>query len=98
MKGINVKKVETDDLIEIREILGSFGADECMKCGSKDTKAMYFIVNKEPQTQKEEEILDRIMKDDFGIDDYGVFFTGEKTIITTAKCQKCGSQEMFWDY
>ena len=42
--------------------------------------------------------IKRVMKESFGIDDYGCIGGGEKEILTSSECPKCKSKEIFEDF
>jgi len=81
------------------EEIKDFGPVACMKCQNKeDIKARFFSINAAPENRLIEKENKRIMKEKYGINHYGNFTGGERDILTAAKCPKCGSEEVFWDY
>ena len=45
-----------------------------------------------------EKETERIMKEKYGIQDYGHICGGEKEILTSSECPKCKSKEIFEDF
>lgn len=71
---------------------------ECMKCKNrKNLQSKLFSINKQPKTIEEEQELKEQLKT-LGIDHFTKFSDGRTTLILTAKCPKCGSQSIFWDF
>ncbi len=99
MNEFKITKVGEKGKPRVMKILDGFGPFACLKCDAKNgLNSSFFFVNKNIKTIEDEEIIRNIMKKRFNIESYGVFYTGRKTILTVAQCQKCGSHEIFWDY
>ncbi|MBI5148410.1 hypothetical protein HZA33_01905 [Candidatus Pacearchaeota archaeon] len=74
-----------------------FSPFECMDCkNSEGFQTKIFLINKIPKSKDEESELKRILLER-GIKEYGIF-SSNKPLILSAICQKCGSDNIFWDF
>lgn len=79
-----------------------FGAVGCLQCGNEDDfKTSYFIISRCPDSEEEQEWLDKTLQEQFGVEEYGIavgIFGDEKGLIDSAVCGKCGSNDIFSDF
>lgn len=89
-----IRKLKSDEAD-----LNGFAPIGCMDCNNKEgIKPVLITVNREPESEEEEEKLRQRLKNDFGIESYGIFYDGKNVVITAAECPRCKSQNVFWDY
>jgi hypothetical protein len=99
---IDIKEIsrkEIGSLKEIDESLKSFGPGECLDCENmEEFKERFFLLSRCPETGKEEEWLDKTMKEKYGVEHYAVgIFRGNKGLIGSAVCERCGSQNVSFE-
>ena len=76
-----------------------FDPAACLNCNNKEgLKARFFLINATTENALIEKETKRIMKEKYGIEDYGHYVDGEKELLTASKCPKCGSEDIIWDY
>ncbi len=96
--AIIIKEMAGDDIKNLPEELKGFGPFECMKCQNQTgIKARWFSINIGPENRLIEKETQRIMKEKFNVGHHGGF-SGDQEFLTAAKCPKCGSENIFWDY
>jgi hypothetical protein len=75
-KSIEIKEISREGLRglkEIEESLKSFGPGECLDCENDvEFEERFFLLSKCPATGKEEEWLDKTMKEKYGVERYTV--------------------------
>ena len=88
-----------DEIKNLPDELKGFSLLACLKCHNKEgLKARWFTINITPGNKLVELETQRILKEKFNITHHGNFGGGEQEFLTAAKCPKCGSEEIFWDY
>lgn len=98
MPKLEIKEL-TSDKVKFPEEFAGFGPVACMKCNNKEGfKTRYFELNVPSENMLIEKEIKRIMKEKYGIDDYGCIGGGEKEILTSSECPKCKSSEIFDDF
>ncbi|MBI2548733.1 hypothetical protein HYW21_05270 [Candidatus Woesearchaeota archaeon] len=98
MPKIEIKELKPDE-VKLPEEFEGFGPVACMKCNNKEgIKTRYFELNVPSENMLIEKEIKRIMKENFGIGDYGCIGGGEKEILTGSECPKCKSKEVFEDF
>jgi len=96
---IEIKEMNRDEIKNLPEELKDFGPFACLKCHNKDgLKAQWFTINVTPENRLVERETQRILKEKFNITHHGNFSGGKQEFLTAAKCPKCSSEEIFWDY
>ena len=99
MPKIEIQELNRDELKDLPEEIKGFGPFACLKCHNKTgIKARWFTLNVTPENRLVEIETQRIMKEKFDINHHGNFGGGEQEFLTAAKCPKCGSEEIFWDF
>lgn len=104
-KPIEIRQISPKELSKSKEIehewMG-FGAVGCLQCGKEDDfKTSYFIISRCPDSEEEQEWLDKTLQEQFGVEEYGIavgIFGDEKGLIDSAVCGKCGSNDIFSDF
>jgi hypothetical protein len=98
MPKIEVKELKSDE-VNLPEDFKGFGPIECMKCKNKGGfKTRYFELSHTNENMLIDKEIKKIMKEKFGIEDYGYIGGGEKEILTSSECPKCKSKEIFEDF
>jgi len=96
---IEIRELNREELKDLPEEIKGFGPFACLKCHNKTgIKARWFTLNVTPENRLVEIETQRIMKEKFDINHHGNFGGGEQEFLTAAKCPKCGSEEIFWDF
>ncbi len=96
---IEIKELTKEEIEKLPSESKDFLPMACMNCKNEGhIPAKFFIVNCDVENMMIDEEIKRIMKEKYNINDYGVMSTGKETIFTFAKCPKCGSENIFWDY
>jgi len=96
---IEIKEMSRDEIQNLPEELKGFSPFACLNCHNKEgLKARWFTINLAPENRLIEKETVKIMKEKFDINHHGGFSGGKQELLTAAKCPKCGSEEMFWDY
>jgi hypothetical protein len=96
---IEIKEMTRDEIKNLPEELKGFGPFACLKCHNKEgLKAQWFMINVTPENRLIEKETQKILKEKFNINHYGNFSGEKQELLTAAKCPKCGSEEIFWDY
>ncbi len=96
---IEIRELNGEELKDLPEEIKGFGPFACLKCHNKTgIKARWFTLNVTPENRLIEKETRRIMKEKFDINHHGNFGGGEQEFLTAAKCPKCGSEEIFWDF
>ena len=97
MPKIEIKELKAE--VKLPEEFEGFGPVACMECSNKEgLKTRYFELNVPSENMLIEKEIKRIMKENFGIGDYGCIGGGEKEILTRSECPKCKSKEIFEDF
>src|SRR3989339_240424 len=98
MPKIEIKELKPGE-VKLPEEFKDFGPVACMKCNNKEGfKTRYFELNVPSENMLIEKETERIMKEKYGIQDYGHICGGEKEILTSSECPKCKSKEIFEDF
>ncbi|MBD3203183.1 hypothetical protein GF327_02735 [Candidatus Woesearchaeota archaeon] len=98
MPKIEIKELEKEK-VNFPEGFKNFGGIECMNCKNrKKIKTRYFQLSHDIENRLIDKQIKKIMKDKYGIEKYGHISGGEKEILTSAKCPKCGSEDVFMDF
>ncbi len=98
MPKIEIKELKAEE-VKLPEEFESFGPVACLKCNNKDGfKTRYFELNVPSENMLTEKEIKRIMKEKYGVDDYGCIGGGEKEILTISECPKCKSTDIFEDF
>lgn len=101
VKKIEIKELSSNEIDKLDEEIKTFSPVKCMNCGfNSNFKRRFFFVNFEPENKLDEIQIEKIMKKEFSITEYGVFVGGssEGCYLTASKCPKCNSEDVFWDY
>lgn len=96
MGKIEVK--EFDEKIEdVCRDFNGFSPLACMECESEaEFEVKLFLLSREPRSEAEENAVNQELKK-FGFSSHSIL-GGEKCLALAAKCSKCGSEEIFWDF
>jgi len=98
MSKIEIKELNADE-VSLPEEFENFGPVACMKCNNKEGfKTRYFELNVPSENMLIEKEINRIMKEKYGVEEYGCIGGGEKEILTSSECLKCKSKEIFEDF
>ena len=96
-KPIEIMGISPKELFNSKEIEASwkdFGPRACLKCGNEEVfEEKHFILSRCPNSREEEEWLDKTMKKQYGVKEYGIaagVFRGDRGLIEFAVCRKCG--------
>ena len=93
----NVRQATDDEIKQARSMEG-FLPRVCMECGNVDNLAsQFFILDEEPRSQREEKLLEQVIREKIGVKHFGMMVS-DKIILTAAKCPRCGSYEVLFDY
>ena len=57
-----------------------------------------FSINFEPENKLDEIQVKEIMEKKFKVTNFGTFVGEHEAFLTGAKCPKCNSEDIFWDY
>lgn len=96
--NIEIKELKSDEVKLPKEFDG-FGPVACMNCNSEEGfKTRYFELSYSSGNMLIEKEIKRIMKETYGLEDYGCIGGGEKVILTSSECQKCKSANIFEDF
>jgi len=96
---LDIKELDNSEIEKIPEGLKDFAPMTCMNCENEEKIiAKFFRVNCDIENRMINYEIKRIMREKYNINDYGVMSTGKGTILTYAKCLKCGGEDIFWDY
>lgn len=98
-KPIGIGEISLNELGESKEIGESckgFGPEDCMDCeNTEEFKVRFFLLSRCPETGKEEEWLDKTMKEKYGIEHFAVgIFGNNKGLVGSAVCAICGSHNV----
>jgi len=98
MPKIEIKELKVGE-VELPEEFAGFGPAACMNCNNKDGfKTRYFELSTPAENMLIEREIKKIMKKKFRIEKYGHICGGEKEILTSSKCSKCKSTDIFEDF
>jgi len=98
MPKVEIKELKADE-VKLPEEWETFGPVACMKCNNEEGfKTRYFELNISSENMLTEKEIKRIMKEKYGIKDYGCIGGGEKEILTASECPKCKSTDIFEDF
>lgn len=88
-----------DAVKKLPEDAASFKPRACLKCGNEQgLKARWFKLNAPVENMLADREARRIMRDKYGVQEYGFSAHPEGNFLTAAKCPRCGSEATFWDY
>ncbi|VVB92271.1 Uncharacterised protein [uncultured archaeon] len=100
-KPIEIKEISLKELHgskEIEESWKGFGPKKCLDCGNEDEfKERFFLLSRCPATRKEEEWLDRTMKEKYRVEHFTVGIGDNKGLVGSAVCAKCGSRNVSFE-
>lgn len=97
--NIEIKEISKAGVKNLPEELKGFSPFACLNCHNKEgLKARWFTLSITPENTLEEKEIQRIMKETFDIHHHGTFGGGKQEFLTAAKCPKCGSEKIFWDF
>lgn len=86
----------------IEEEWKEIGPSTCLECGcGEGFETRHFILSRLPEKESEEEKLKAHMRVRFGVESFGVSACALKdgrSILDVAKCPRCGSQEVVFDF
>jgi|GEM_PF-1511170 len=104
-KPIEIREISLREINESKEIEESwkgFRARGCLKCDSEEGfKERYFVISRCPDSEEEEHWLDETLKKKFSVKQHGItagIFNDDRGLINSAVCEKCGSQDIFFDF
>ncbi len=98
MPKINIKEVKSDE-VKLPEEFDTFGPIACMNCNNEEgIRTRYFELDVPCENKLIEKEIKRLMKDRYGIEDYGCISGGDKEILTYSVCPKCKSSDIFEDF
>lgn len=104
-KPIEIREISMHEISESKEIEESwkvFGPRGCLKCDNEDGfKERYFVISRCPDSEEEEEWLEKTLEKKFGVKQHGItagIFNDRKGLINSAICGKCGSNDIFFDF
>ncbi len=96
---IHIKELNKSEIKQLPGELRGFRPFACLQCDNKkDLKAQWFLCSIEPENKLMEQKIKSIMKKEFNVGDFGHFGGGKNHYLTVAKCPKCGSENIFWDF
>ncbi|MDP2926218.1 MAG: UPF0158 family protein [Nanoarchaeota archaeon] len=96
---IEIKVLDNDEIEKFPTELKDFGPMACMNCRNEGLiLSRFFSTNCDIENMMIDEEIKRIMKEKYNTKNYGVSSTGKETILTYARCPKCGSEDIFWDF
>lgn len=101
---IEITEVSREDILNqgIEEEWKEIGPVACLECGCKEGfKPRYFIISRLPEDEREEKRLKEHMWVRFGVRSFGVnpcVLGDGRSVLDAAKCMKCGSQEIVFDF
>ena len=96
---IEIEEIKQVDIKDLPEEVSGFVPIACMTCKNEEgLEPRYFSINLPPENSLVEQETRKVMKEKYGISNYGNYTGGEKEILTAAKCPKCGSEDTFWDF
>ncbi len=95
--NIKIKELSIDE-VKLPEEWETFGPVTCMNCHNKEGLiTRYFELNVSNENMLIDKEIKRIMKEKYGIDDYGCIGGGDKEVLTASECPKCKSTHIFED-
>ncbi len=98
MPKIEIKELKVEE-VKLPEEFENFGPVACIGCSNKEGfKTRYFELNVPSENMLIEKEIKRLMKEKYGVDDYGCIAEGDKEILTASECPKCKSTDIFEDF
>lgn len=98
MPKIEIRELKPDE-VNLPEGFEGFGPIECMECRNKEgIRTRYFELSHSAENMLIGREIKRMMKKNFGIEDYGHIGGGDKEILTSSECPNCKSKEVFEDF
>jgi len=98
MSKIEIKELKPSE-VKMPDGFEGFGPIECMRCKSREGfKTRYFELSHPNENMLIDKEIKRIMKEKFGLEDFGHFGGEEKEILTSSECTKCKSKDVFEDF
>ena len=98
MPKIEIRELNAKE-VKLPEEFECFGPVECMNCkNNAGFKIRYFELSISNENMLIDKEIKRLMTEKYGIKDYGTIAGGDKEILTSSKCPKCDSSEIFEDF
>ncbi len=98
MPKIEIKELSMDE-VKLPEGWETFGPVACMNChNTEGLTTRYFELNVPAENMLVEQEIKRMMKETFGVKNYGHIGGGEREILTSSECPKCKSNDIFEDF
>lgn len=96
---ILIRELTIEEINGLADEIKEYSPVKCMACGNEHGfMKRLFLVNASPENRLIEHEAGRIMKERFGITQYG-WWSGEKpNILTASQCPRCQSEHVIWDY
>lgn len=97
--NIEIMELNQDEIDNLPEEIRDFGPMGCLNCNNEEgLMARFFSLNVPQENVLIEREVKRIIKEKYGINQFGVSSGWENELLTVSKCPKCGSEDIFWDY
>ncbi|MBI3190411.1 hypothetical protein HYZ41_01770 [archaeon] len=93
-----IEKVNEKDTSKVMKILDGFHPVACRECKNrKGFDLKLFLLSKGSDNVKEMQLIRKSIER-YGVQDFGVYNTGRRSIIVAALCNNCKSDHVIWDY
>lgn len=96
---ILIRELTKDEIKKLPREIKELKPIVCLHCHNKQgLKARFFTINVSPENRLIEQETDRVMNEKYGISHHSNCSDENHELLTAARCPRCGSEELFWDY
>ena len=99
IKKFEIKELSSEEIDKLDDDMKSFLPRFCPNCDHRGNfKIKFFSINYEPENKLDLIQVNEIMEKKFKVTNFGAIVGEQNAFLTGAKCPKCNSEDIFWDY
>src|SRR3989338_9631287 len=96
---IEIRELDEESVKKLPDEIRVLKARACLQCHNESgLEARLFAASTQIVNAMIENEIYRILKDKYSLSEYAGWSDDSQTVLVAAKCPKCGSEEIFFDY
>ena len=99
VKGFEIKELSPEEMAKLNDEIKSLSPIVCTNCDYRGNfNKRLFSITFEPENKLDFIQVKAIMEKRFKVTNFGTIVGDQEAFLTVAKCPKCDSEDIFWDF